>query len=288
MEYEIIETPEAQTTELSMGNDQLLQMAEQAERRVAAVNTIMKAALGVTTHLDWVNIGGKPYLQETGASKIARLMGVSMIVRDYKKVYDDDKSGHYAYHYDMRMSFAGAEIDATGLRSTRDDFFIGSPNATMKNEKGETVLKPQKKPQDVDERDVKLSAYTNCLNNGIKRIVPGLRNITVETLKEGGIEVDKIKGYNFNNNQPASMSNVALDQKAEIERMLKEVYGDDLWTKGLEIVTSFTGRDGNVVPGKTDINKISEKQMSVTYGNVKKNYEAWVNGGKQPLTPQGD
>lgn len=35
----------------------------------------------------------------------------------------------------------------------------------------------------IDERDVKMAAYTNCLNNGIKRLIPNLRNIDVATLE---------------------------------------------------------------------------------------------------------
>ena len=258
--------------ELSLANDQLLAAARQAEERVEAINTIMTAALKITTHLDWVNIGGKPYLQETGASKIARLMNVSYQIKDPVKVYDEDKSGHYAYHYKGKFFFAGAEIDAFGLRSTRDEFFIGGAS------------KAQKKPQDVDERDVKLAAYTNCVNNGIKRIVPGLRNITIDYLKTAGLDVTQIKGYGFNSSAPKEMSGEAKDQKAEIERMLKEEHGDG-WMDALEHYTSFQGRDGNMVPGKRDINKITEKAMPVTYGKVKKLYEEWRAGGGQPINP---
>ena len=280
MDYEstTMQKPETihEASELAIGNDQLLQMAEQAERRVAAVNAIMKAALGVTTHLDWVNIGGKPYLQETGASKIARLMGVSWKISQPRKVYDEDKSGHYAYHFDGRFIFAGSEIDAFGLRSTHDEFFIGKPGLPDR---------PQKKPQDVDERDVKQAAYTNCINNGIKRIVPGLRNITIEYLQDAGINTEKMNGYGFNNSGPAQMSGEALDQKADIERMLKEVYGEKMWREGLKKATEFTGKDGNVVQGKTDINKVSEKQMPITHKGVKAKYDKWVKDGSKPLHP---
>jgi len=276
--YEVITSD----NELTLSNDHLLQMAREAEDRFNAINTIMKLVLRVTTHLDWVNIGNKPYLQETGASKIATALGISVEVLGDKKVYDEDRSGHYSYHYDMKFTFASITRDATGMRSTNDEFFIGKKDATMKNPDGSIVPKPQKKPQDVNERDVKLAAYTNCLNNGIKRIVPGLRNITLEHLAEGGIDTSKMKGYGFNNNQGTSMSNTALDQKADIERMLKEVYGTQ-WTKGLEKATEFTATDGKVVAGKTDINKVTEKQMSFVYKSVKGNYDKWVKDGAKPL-----
>ena len=262
--------------ELSIGGDQLVVMARQAEERVAAINTIMKAALKMTTPMDWVLIGGNPYLQETGSSKIAALMGVSWQIGQPAKVYDEDGSGHYSFMTSGKFFFAGRETTADGLRSTREDFFIGSPNATMKNEKGETVPKPQKKPQDVDERDVMQAAYTNCLNNGIKRTVPGLRNITTEHLTDAGIDTSAIKGYGFNNGYQAEMSGDAKDQKAEIERMLREMCGEAKWKAGLKKLTAFTGRDGNEVAGKDDINRLSEKMIPVTYGKVKKEYDKWV------------
>lgn len=254
--------------ELSLGNDQLLYIADQAEKRVAAINTIMKAALKMTTHLDWVNIGGTPYLQETGASKIGRLLGVSWQIDPPYKINDTDNSGHYSYRANGRFFFAGAEIDAYGLRTTHDDFFIGSAGTPEHP-------KVQKKPQDVDERDVMQAAYTNCLNNGIKRIVPGLRNITFDYLKEGGIDTDKIRGYSFNTGAPAEMSGEAKDQKGEIERMLKEMCGNK-WTQGLQKLTAFTGKDGAEVAGKSDINKLTEKQVPFTLKKVKTEYDKWI------------
>jgi hypothetical protein len=256
-------------TELILGNDELVNMAAQTEKRVSAINTIMRMALQMTTPLDWVMTGGNPYLQETGASKIAALMGVSWQIKSPVKVYDKDGSGHYTYQTSGEFTFAGRHTEAAGMRSTRDEFFIGSANA--KDKDGNP--KPQKNPQDVDERDVMQAAYTNCLNSGIKRTVPGLRNITADHLKEAGIDTDKIRGYGFNTGTPAEMSDEAKDLKAEIERMLKEMYKDDWATTGLKFFTTFTGKDGKQIDGKTDISKLSEKAIPVTYKKVKENYD---------------
>ena len=268
--------------ELSINNDQLEIIARRAEARVAAINSIMKAAVKMTTHLDWVKIGDNPYLMETGASKIARLFDVSWQITPPYKIYDPDGSGHYTYRANGRFFFAGAETDASGLRSTRDEFFIGAANKTKKDDNGNIVPIPQKKPQDVDERDVMQAAYTNCLNNGIKRTIPGLRNITMEYLQECGIDTSKMKGYGFNSGQQTPMSDAAIDQRIEIERMLKEMYGEK-WIEGLQWATSFPGQDGQMVQGKTDINKVSEKQMPFTFKKIETEYKKWVksNGNRQ-------
>lgn len=68
----------------------------------------------------------------------------------------------------------------------RDDFFAKSGKDN-----------PLKKPDEIDERDVKMAAYTNCVNNGIKRIIPNLRNIDVAALERAGLDVNKISGYTF-------------------------------------------------------------------------------------------
>ncbi|MCQ2602368.1 MAG: hypothetical protein MJ193_00430, partial [Clostridia bacterium] len=36
-----------------------------------------------------------------------------------------------------------------------------------------------------------------CINNGIKRLIPNLRNIDVATLEKAGLDVSRINGYTF-------------------------------------------------------------------------------------------
>jgi hypothetical protein len=54
---------------LDTNTDNILLMAERADQYITAMNKIMVAALKITTELDWVLIGGQPYLQESGATK---------------------------------------------------------------------------------------------------------------------------------------------------------------------------------------------------------------------------
>ena len=278
MEFDLANGPEPQDTVLSVPSDILLQLAEQAEKRVDAIKAIMKATLRATEAKDWIRIGETLYLQATGASSIARVMYVSWQIDSKSKIYDDDKSGHYSYIFRGKFFFAGAEIDAFGMRSTRDDFFTG--------------VKNPKKPQDIDERDVMQAAYTNCMNKGIKTILPSLRNVTPEMLTEAGIDISKIKGYGFNSSKGVEMSAEAQFQKSEIERMLRAGYGEQ-WIVGLKKHTAFEKKDGSRFEGHSDINKISEKQMPHTFKSVKSGYEKWLakqkdnNQAGQPVTEGG-
>lgn len=170
---------------LDTTTDNILYMAEKAEKYIEAMNRIMDAALKITNELDWVLIGGTPYLQESGATKVARLFGISIQLLGAPTV-EFDGSGYKTYTYKARFMLKDQFIECEGSRSMKDDFFA---------KQGKD--KPLKKPDEIDERDVKMAAYTNCINNGIKRLIPNLRNIDVDTLARAGLDTAKIKGYTF-------------------------------------------------------------------------------------------
>ncbi len=168
---------------LSADTDNILYLAQKAEAYITAMNRIMDAALKITNELDWVLIGGKPYLQESGATKVARLFGISIQLIG-QPVVECDPEGYKTYTYKARFMLKDQFVECEGSRSMKEDFFAG---------KGEKM----KKPDEIDERDVKMAAYTNCINNGIKRLIPNLRNIDVATLENAGLDVSKLSGYTF-------------------------------------------------------------------------------------------
>jgi len=162
--------------ETALEDDRLITIAEQAERRIDAVKRIKGLVLRVTNSADWVNQGGKPYLQGSGGEKVARLFGISWRLGPPKEVKDPD--GHVTFSYVGRFSLGMAEIDALGMRSSRDPFFAKA---------GEEVIDPRL----IDMTDVQKAAYTNCIANGVTRLL-GIRNMTWEELKDAGIEQDKV------------------------------------------------------------------------------------------------
>lgn len=167
---------------LDASMDNILYMAERAEKAVAAMNKIMHAALKITSEHDWALIGGRPYLQESGATKVARLFGVSWQIGSPK--IECDAEGYKTFTYRGRFEMRGQSIECEGSRSMKDEFFGGKPGK-------------RKAVDEIPERNVRQAAYTNCINNGIKRIIPGLRGIDLKTLEEAGIDAGKVKGYTF-------------------------------------------------------------------------------------------
>ena len=183
--------------------DNILAVADRADKMVTALNKIMAAAIKITTPRDWCIIGGSPYLQESGATKVARLFGIGWQILDQRAEYDSE--GYPTYTYRMAFTMGGARIECDGSRSARDDFFAGA----RFNKDGSP--KKQKSPDEVDIRDVKQAAYTNCLNNGIKRILPGLRNLDISALEEGGLNTSQLKGYTFTEGSRGGNSGRAAD-----------------------------------------------------------------------------
>lgn len=122
------------------------------------------------------------HLQVSGAEKIARLFGISWRIDE--PIREELEGGHYIYTYKGYFSLAGAEIEAIGSRSSKDPFF-----------KRYVYVNGQRKelpPSEIDPGDVKKAAYTNCIGNGITRLL-GLRNISYEDLeKVAGIKREQI------------------------------------------------------------------------------------------------
>ena len=179
---------------LDTNTDNILYLAEKAEKYITAMNRIMDAALKITNELDWVLIGGKPYLQESGATKVARLFGISIQLIGNPTV-TADAEGYKTFTYKARFMLKDQFVECEGSRSASEDFFAGKSR--------------NKKPDEIDERDVKMAAYTNCINNGIKRLIPNLRNIDVATLERAGLDVSKINGYTFKDGSKGGASKKA-------------------------------------------------------------------------------
>lgn len=194
---------------LSSNSDDIFEIAAKADEYIKATKRIMEAAVGITTEYDWVLIGGQPYLQESGASKVASLFGISVHLLG-KPTVECDKEGYKTFTYNARFTYNNRMVDCDGSRSMKDDFFAKTKNGI-------------KKPDEIDELDVKRSAYTNCLNNGIKRLIPGLRNIDVSVLENAKLDTSKIRGYTFKTGSKGGNTGKAEDSGLLCEGCKKEI-----------------------------------------------------------------
>ena len=192
-----IEEKSGNNFSIQSSDEEIYKIAEEAEKRIRALNTIMNAALKITTEEDWVITGGKPYLQATGATKVARLFGIEWKLMDGFPRYELKPDGHRVYEYRMKISFNGNTIEMDGARSSASTFFTGS--------------KDPKGPEEIDMMNVQKSAFANCLNRGIKALIPGLQGITQDSLVKAGFNLSKISGYTFKEGQKGGKTQAEKD-----------------------------------------------------------------------------
>ena len=207
-DYEVMDAEVVDSSIVPVASEALVELAAQAERRVEAINKIKHYSLRLTQPGDWVDQNGRPYLQVSGAEKIARLFGISWRIDE--PIREELEGGHYIYTYKGYFSLAGAEIEAIGSRSSKDPFFKRYIYVN-----GERKELP---PSEIDPGDVKKAAYTNCIGNGITRLL-GLRNISYEDLeKVAGIKREQITQieYRSKKNQDNAPSTETQEVTGEV------------------------------------------------------------------------
>lgn len=253
---------------LALRDDSVLTAVIKAEARIAAFVKIKQLSLRATTHHDWVNLGGKPYLQDTGAEKIAGLFSptISKPIIARENFLD----GHYMYTCDGDAFWGGKSIPVMGSRSSKDKFFIQYDYVEENGKRKRVDLSTEVLLERIDPGDVRKSALTNYRNNAIKDIL-GLEGITWSDLETAGIKKDDVVGVEYNNQQ---MSGDASDKAKDTEKMLVEMYGKDYATQ-LARITENRDKDGKLWPGIKKLDGCSEKKLPIVHRQVKKEYETW-------------
>jgi putative AlgH/UPF0301 family transcriptional regulator len=165
---------EAQEISTPILDDTLVSLAEQAEKRINAMKKIKQVSLKLTNRHDWTDQGGKPYLQVSGAEKIARMFGISWRISE--PICEQQDGGHFSFTYKGYFSLAGATIEAIGTRNSKDGFF--KKYDWSKTDEDGNSIKEELPASEIDRGDVKKAAFTNCIGNGIVRLL-GLRNLTI-------------------------------------------------------------------------------------------------------------
>jgi len=140
-----------------------------------------KIALAITKPSDWVIIDKKAFLQEHGANQIANMLGINFGLPHYEKEFCEDSKGKYyiwTCTQKANCTKTGREVGATGICSSRDKFF--------------GVVNGEFKPLDeIDERNIKAKAGTNCRNNAVKMLT-ALKNVELSELVDVGIDIKQI------------------------------------------------------------------------------------------------
>ena len=199
-------------------SDKLIEIAQQAEKRIEAVKKIKTMALRLTNSHDWVDQGGKPYLQVSGSEKVARLFGISWrFLGDIQR--KDEERGHFSFEVSMEFIMTGASIEFRGSRSSKDPFFSKKYGRDIP-------------PSEIDKTDVMKAAITNTIGNGITRLL-GIRNLTWDDLKEGNIKQEDVGKVDYKKKETQPKQNGTGNKiSVAIEKVEKKTGSKDgkSWT----------------------------------------------------------
>lgn len=184
----------------AIADDNLLRVAEMAEKRIDAVIKIKQMALKVTNAGDWVDQSGKPYLLVSGSEKVGNLFNISWRIDE--PVVETEADGHFTYTLRGVFSIPGRSISAEGSRSSKDPFF---KKYEYIKEDGKPDKRVEKPISAIDRRDVRMAALTNLLGNGITRLL-GIRNLSYDDLEKfAGITKGMIQAIEYKGKGKASL-----------------------------------------------------------------------------------
>ena len=107
-------------------------------------------------------------------------------------------------------------------------------------------------------------------------------NQAEEFIKKNGGEVNPPEPEGIKMAPPEEQNKVNPEdaKRDNFWKMMCDMYGSNAPAE-LEKMTTFKGSNG-MVPGKTDINRISAKQLNFMFRNVDKAYQEWKNAGGVP------
>jgi hypothetical protein len=243
---------------------------ENAERYVSLMGKIRLMAIKLLSKNDISNQGGKPYIEKSGCDKIAAAFGVQLYDVEFSKEdIRDDKGDYYLYTCSGKGQWNNHRESEIGTCTSRDDFF-----GTFKD----GVEKKFKPLSEVDVCDVKKKAFTNFANRIIKKLI-GLSFSWEEfsELSGGTITPNGVQSVSFGKGSKGGNTDSPATKKLRDDcrtMLIKLNDGEESAAKAMLIeMTAFTGRDGNVVSGKDHLSKLSEKQVEILHGKLKKKIE---------------
>lgn len=238
---------------------------EAIEQNIELFNRIKGISIKLTKVSDWViQDKDSPYLMDRGAENIAIAFGVDISDVSIRQEWDEDKNGRYYSYVAMGKAYCrklGRWVQDIGVCSQRDKFFgrVGGEWKPM---------------EQVDKANIRRKAVTNLYNRLIKRVI-GLMNLTLDDLKNAGLDVSKLQKVEYRKgSQKAEQSLSKIDIKrrnAIWDMCLQLASGDEVAAKETikEHSKFTTKKEGKEVYADDIKGLTTSRWISMTLKNVK-------------------
>ncbi len=266
-----------------------------AEKRMRNFQRLLSVAISATTEHDWVDQGGtpdkpgKPYLCASGAEKIGRPFGVKWSNLKLERMWAEDDRGRYYIYVCTALFELPSGLDSivsVGTCSQRDTFFSTKTDWTggVKT----TILKTT---SDIDETNIMKSAVSNCIQNGITRLL-GLRGLTWEQVEAAGLKREKAAKVGYTGKEAPADDKATANRKKILDMILEMVHGEaDKAGPLLQEITAWETKATEDKPsrkmkGQDHPDKIPDngtfpalKKVEAAYQEWKKNHPAPPSNG---------
>ncbi len=242
---------------------------EQAERSLANVLKIKRLAFRVTNKNDWNDVGGRPYLNESGCMKVGALFGVSLTgteVKELRESYEGQDVVRYVAK--TTATFLGRQIELEGLSASSEPFF------SRKN--GQAIPLSE-----IDLNAVRKKAVTNAHNRAIKKIL-GLGGITWDEVRDAGVRKDDVSSVEYKRPparaEPQAVQDSmtrALAAKTRLQNMLTDLASFEKVPFGqvLRHYTTFQGKHGETRSAES-VERMTEAWVSKTLERVEPDWRS--------------
>jgi hypothetical protein len=174
-----------------MTADQIDVETSKMERFAEAMRRFHMAACKATLSHDWIDFGGKPYLEGEGAMRIAAAIGL----RVGEPLWESDKGEWFEDELffecvvEAHWPLTGASFVGLGDCNTADKFFAEGKNSKLAQALGQTGEKPRL-ARKLIAMDVKKKAHSNAITNAVRGVM-GLKGLTWDDLAQLGLERSK-------------------------------------------------------------------------------------------------
>ena len=201
-----------------------------AEKSLENLARVRRLALRVTDENDWTDVGGRPYLNSSGAMKVAALFGLSLTdtrVAELHQEFQGNKVVRYVARTTAR--FLGRELEIEGVASSDEQFF-------SKRDGRRLPL------SEVNLNAVRKKAVTNAQNRAVKGIL-GLGGLTWAEVRSAGVKTGGVSSVAYAGRKSPA-------QKPSGKAFLKKVRVDLAAADGVSVeralreYSEVVGKDG--------------------------------------------
>ncbi len=191
---------------------QLNRMVEGIGRAIEARKKIAMVCVRAAEPKDFLDFGGRPYLQGPGAQRIMSAAGISMSAPEWGDVEWSGDDALITVAAEFYWPPTGCRIVEIGSCSTRDKFFVPHDGQEAKNPgfRFSQYLAQVNGDRALAKRmlslDVRKKAYSNLIARGVAAVM-GLKALTWERLEEYGFQ--RTEGVKFRKGSESTEDAVA-------------------------------------------------------------------------------